>query len=160
MTLDVHEQARQWIAFGGVDDLPETRRVWLQAHLHECESCRNYAQATSQVIRSVRSVPIAADPGLVRSTQMRVRARARQLQEKQEHLWLVAMSCLGVGLSAAITTPLLWRGFEWLGQWTQVSVPVWQTGFAIFWIAPALLTSVLLLGHGVHINGSRSRPRG
>jgi anti-sigma factor RsiW len=160
MTADVHEQARQLIALGEINDLPEAQRAWLQTHLHHCESCRDCAQAIGQVIRSVRSLPIAAGPALVRATQMRVRARARQLQEKQERLWLVGMSCVGVGLSAAITTPLLWRGFEWLGRWAQVSIPVWQTGFAIFWIAPALLTSVLLLGHGVHINGNRSRPRG
>jgi predicted anti-sigma-YlaC factor YlaD len=160
MTRDVHEQARQWIALGGVDDLPQAQGAWLQTHLYQCESCRDYAQATGRLIRSVRSVPIAAGPGLVRATQMLVRARALQLREKRERLWLVGMSCVLVGLSAAIFTPLLWRGFAWIGQWAEVSSPVWQTGFAIFWIAPALVISVLLLGHGVHMTGNGSRPRG
>jgi hypothetical protein len=91
---------------------------------------------------------------------MRVRLRAHQLREKQQRLWLVWMSCLLVGLSAAVTTPLLWRGFEWVGQWAEVSSPVWQAGFAIFWIAPALVASLLLLGRGVHVTGNGGRTRG
>jgi len=159
MKPDVHEQARHWVALGGVDDLPEAQQAWLQTHLSECESCRDYVQATSQVIRSVRSVPIAAGPALVRATQVRVRVRARQLREKQERLWLVWLSCALVGLSTAVSTPLLWRGFAWVGRWAEVSSPVWQTGFAIFWIMPALVTSVLLLGRGVHITGNGGRPQ-
>ncbi|MGA8153562.1 MAG: zf-HC2 domain-containing protein [Terriglobales bacterium] len=159
MTHDAHEQARQWIALGEVNDFPEAQRAWLQAHLRECESCRGYAEATDLAVRAVRSVPIAAGPALVQTTQTRVRSRARQLREKQERLWLVWMSCMGVGLSAAITTPLLWRGFAWIGQWAEVSPPVWQTGFAVFWIAPALVTSVLLLGRGVHVAGHGGQPR-
>jgi len=159
MSRDVHEEAREWIALGAVDDLPEAERARLQTHIHECESCGEYAEASSAVIRSVRSLPVAAGPALVQTTQIRVRERARQLREKQERLWLVWMSCVGVGLSAAVTTPLLWRGFAWIGEWAEVSSPVWQTGFAVFWIAPALVTSVLLLGRGVHIAGNGSRPR-
>jgi len=159
MTRDIHEQAREFIALGGVDDIPEAERARLQTHIHECESCREYAEACGAAIRSVRAVPIAAGPALVHTTQIRVRERARQLREKQERLWLVWMSCLGVSLSAAITTPLLWRGFAWIGHWAEVSSPVWQTGFAMFWIAPALVTSVLLLGRGVHIAGNGSGPR-
>ena len=95
-------------------------------HLDECASCRDYAQAAEQFVRALRSVPLAADLSLVRSTQMRVRVHAQQLQEKQERLWLVWMSCIVVGLSAAITTPLLWRGFEWIGEWA----PCLKSGLA------------------------------
>jgi predicted anti-sigma-YlaC factor YlaD len=159
MTRDAHEQARNWIALGGVDDLPEAQRARLQTHLRECEACRDYAEATDRVIRSVRSVPIAAGPALVRATQMRVRDRARQLREERERLWLVAMSCFLVGLSTAITTPLLWRAFQWIGSRTEVSSLLWQVGFTVFAIAPAILTSVLLLGRGVHFTGNHSRTR-
>jgi len=159
MTRDIHEQARQWVALGGVDDVSEAERACLETHIQQCESCREYAEACGAVIRSVRSLPFAAGPALVQTTQIRVRERARQLREKQDRLWLVWMSCVGVGLSAAITTPLLWRGFAWIGQWAEVSSPVWQTGFAMFWIAPALVTSVLLLGRGVHVVGNGGRPR-
>jgi len=160
MTRDVHEQARQWIALGGVDDLPEVERAWLQTHLHDCESCRAYAEAAGRVIRSVRSVPITAGPALVRETQMRVRMRARQLGEERERLWLVGMSCFLVGVSTAITMPLLWRAFHWIGQWAEMSPPVWEAAFGLFAIAPALVTSLLLLGRGVHIVGSGGRSRG
>ena len=159
MTRDVHEEARQWIALGGVDDPPEVERAWLQTHLRACESCRDYAEATGRVIRSVRSVPIAAGPALVRETQMRVRQRARQLREERERLWLVGMSCFLVGVSTAITVPLLWRAFHWIGQWTEMSPPVWEAAFVLFAIAPALVGSVLLLGRGVHLVGSGGRSR-
>jgi len=159
MTHDVHEQARQWIALGGLDDLPEAQRAWLQTHLQACESCRDYAEGTDRVIRSVRSVPITAGPRLVRDTQMRVRLRVRQLHEERERMWLVGMSCFLVGVSTAITVPLLWRAFHWIGQWTEMSPPVWEAAFGLFAIAPALVGSVLLLGRGVHLVGSGGRSR-
>ena len=147
---DAHEQARQWIALGEVDDLPEQQRLWLQTHLQGCEACRNCAEEMYRLIRSVRSVPLAAGPGLVWATQMRVRERAHQLREERDRLWLVGMSCFVVGLSTALTTPLLWRAFQWIGNWTEISRPVWEGAFVIFAVTPAIVTSVLLLGRGIH----------
>jgi len=158
MTRDLHEQAKELIACGG--SLTDSQQSLLQTHLRDCDSCRAYAQAADQAIRSVRSVPVAADRALVRATQMRVRARAEQLRRRQERLWLVWMSCAVVGLSAAITTPLLWRGFEWIGESFQVSNLVWQVGFAVFWITPALTAGVLLVARGTHLMESNSRPQG
>jgi len=71
----------------------------------------------------------------------------------------VGMACLGVGLSATLTLPLLWRFFAWMGERAGVSTLVWQTGFMFFFIAPALLVSVLLLARGTHLtnNGEQSQ---
>jgi len=158
MTRDMHEQARELIAYGG--SLTNARHSWLQAHVQSCDSCRAYAQAADQVIRSVRSVPMAADSALVRTTQMRVRARAQQLRQRQERLWLVWISCAFVGLSAAITTPLLWRGFQLLGESAQVSDLVWQASFAVFWIAPTFAASALLLARGTHLMDRNGKSQG
>jgi hypothetical protein len=65
-------------------------------------------------------------------------------------MWLVGMACLGVGFSATLTLPLLWRLFAWMGEWAGISSPVWQAGFVFFSIAPALVVSVLLLVRGTH----------
>lgn len=110
------------------------------------------------VIRSLRSLPLAADSRLVRATQMRVRFHASRLRETRERMWLVGMACLGVGLSATLTAPLLWRLFAWMGERAGVSSLVWQAGFVVFFIAPALVVSVLLLARGTHLanNGERS----
>jgi predicted anti-sigma-YlaC factor YlaD len=156
MTRDAHEQARELIALG--DGLADTQQLWLRAHIDKCEACRHYADTANGVVRALRSLP-AADSRLVRATQMRVRFHATRLREARERMWLVAMACLGVGLSATLTVPFLWRLFAWMGERAGVSTLVWQTGFMFFFIAPALVVSVLLLARGTHLtnNGEQSR---
>jgi predicted anti-sigma-YlaC factor YlaD len=150
---DAHGQARELIALGA-KEMPESQQSWLQSHLAECGACRDYAAAAEGVVRALRSVPLAAHSRLVQTTQMRVRARAQQLQQRQERLVFVAASCALVAVSAALTTPLIWRGFEYLGRWTQLPSLVWQVGFVLFWIAPTVAASLLFLGHGTHMSGS------
>jgi predicted anti-sigma-YlaC factor YlaD len=149
MTRSIHEQARDLIALG--EDLSEAQQAWLPAHLEECDACRRYGEAANGVVRALRSLPLAADSRLVRATQMRVRFHASRLREARERLWLVGIACLGVGLSATLTVPLVWRLFAWMGEGAGVSNWVWQAGFAFFWIAPALVVSALLLARGTHL---------
>lgn len=157
MMRDVHEESRRLIALG--EGLPDAKQAWLRAHLDECETCRHYADGVNGLVRSLRSLPIAADARLVRATQMRVRFHASRLRETRERMWLVAMACLGVGLSATLSVPFLWRLFAWMGERAGVPALVWQTGFMFFFIAPALVVSVLLLARGTHFtnNGEQSR---
>jgi predicted anti-sigma-YlaC factor YlaD len=157
MTRDTHDEARELIALG--EGLPDAQQMWLWAHLDECEACRHYAEAANGVVRTLRSLPLAADSRLVRATQMRVRFHASRLRETRERVWLVGMACLGVGLSATLTVPFLWQLFAWMGEWAGVSTLVWQAGFMCFFIAPALVVSVLLLARGTHLtnNGEHSR---
>ncbi len=159
MIRDPHQHAREMIACGS-QGLTDSELTGLRAHLDGCASCRDYAAAAERLVRSLRSVPVAADLALVRTTQMRVRLHAQQLRQRQERLWLVWMSCILVGLSAAITTPFLWRGFQWLGEWARVSSPVWQVGFMVFWISPALAASLIFLARGVHLTDTNGNSRG
>ena len=151
MTLDAHEQARQLIACG-TDDRTAQEQAWLQLHLESCSPCREYADAVGELVRVTRAVPLAADRTLVRSTQMRVRARTQELRQRRERVLLVTFSCALVAILSALTTPLVWRGFEWLGQWNQTPNPVWQAGFLLFWVAPTIAAGVLLLAHGTHLS--------
>jgi len=157
MTRDAHDEVQELIALG--ESLSDAQQAWLQAHLDECEACRHYVEAANRVIRTLGSLPLAADARLVRATQMRVRFHANRLRETRERMWLVGMACLSVGLSATLTAPLLWRLFAWIGGWVGVSAPVWQASFMFFCIAPALVVSGLLLARGTHLanNGNRSR---
>jgi len=156
VTRDTHDEARELIALG--EALLDGQQAWLRAHLDECEACRHYAEAANVVVRGLRSLPLAADSRLVRATQMRVRFHASRLRETRERLWLVGMACLGVGLSATLTVPVLWRLFAWIGEWAGLSTLVWQAGFIFFFIAPALAVSVLLLARGTYLtNEERSR---
>jgi hypothetical protein len=157
MTRNAHDDARELIALG--DALSGAQQNWLRSHVDECPACRHYAEAANGVVRALRSLPLAADARLVRATQMRVRFHASRLREAQERLWLVGTACLGVGLSAALTVPFLWRLFAWMGERVGVSAVVWQAGFMFFFIAPALVVSVLLLARGTHLtnHGDQSR---
>ena len=159
MSLDVHERARQLIALGDFEGASATEKNWLQSHLQDCESCRDYADAAGQTIRSLRSVPLAASPRLVRATQSRVRFHAARLRETRARLWLMGMACLSVGLTATLTVPLLWRLFAWMGEQAGVSTLVWQAGFMFFFITPALVVSMLLLARGTHWKNREERSR-
>jgi len=153
-----HDEAQELTSLG--EGLTDAQQVWLRAHLQECEACRDYAEEATGVVRALRSQPLAADARLVRATQMRVRARAGELQQRRERFVVVALSCTLVAILSALTTALVWRGFEWLGQWGQMPGPVWQAGFALFWIAPTIAASLLFLAHGTHLSGSNGAFRG
>jgi predicted anti-sigma-YlaC factor YlaD len=157
VTRDTHDEARELIALG--EALLDAQQAWLRVHLDECEACRHYAEAANAVVRGLRSLPLAADSRLVRATQMRVRFHASRLRETRERLWLVGMACLGVGLSATLTVPILWRLFAWMGEWAGLSTLVWQAGFIFFFIAPALAVSVLLLARGTYLTNDAGRSR-
>jgi hypothetical protein len=158
MTESLHERARELIALAGVKDtgkdFSDGQEIWLRAHLGECVACRDYAERAGLAVRALRSQPLAADSALVRTTQMRVRSRALELRQQQERMWLVYLSCLFVGLSAALTTPVSWRAFEWMGVWAGVSSWIWQAGFTFFWIVPPLVVSALLLAGGAHLTNN------
>ena len=157
MTRDTHEEAREQIALG--DALSDAQQIWLRNHLEECAACRDFAEGADRMIRALRTMPLAADARLVQATQARVRFHAARLQETRERMWLVGMACLAVGLSATLTLPLLWRLFAWMGEQARVSTLVWQAGFMVFFIAPVLLISVVLLARGAHAksHGKESR---
>lgn len=157
MTRDTHEEAREQIALG--DALSDAQQIWLRNHLEECAACRDFAEGADRMIRALRTMPLAADARLVQATQARVRFHAARLQETRERMWLVGMAGLAVGLSATLTLPLLWRLFAWMGEQARVSTLVWQAGFMVFFIAPALVVSVVLLARGAHAksHGKESR---
>ena len=157
MTDNVHDKARELIVLG--EGLLPAQQEWLRSHLHGCEPCRQYAEAANEVVGALHSVAVVADSRLVRATQMRVRFHAGRMRETQERLWMVGMACLAVGLSATVTVPLLWRLFAWMGAWAGVSSPIWQMGFVIFFLTPALVVGVLLLARGTYLmnNGEQSQ---
>jgi predicted anti-sigma-YlaC factor YlaD len=157
MSDSVHDQARALLA-QIVSDKKTNRQPWLQTHLNNCADCRAYAAAIDRTILALRSQPFAADAALVRSTVMRVQARALELRRLRERNVLVCFSCLIVGVSAAITTPLLWRGLEWVGTSAGVSNWVWQAIFAFLWIVPALGVSAVLLARGTYLSHGGESP--
>jgi predicted anti-sigma-YlaC factor YlaD len=153
MTRSVHERARELIVLAGANDkdLSDGQRTGLRAHLQECAACRDYAEAAGRVVRGLRSQPLAADSALVRTTQMRVRSRALELQRQQERLWVICVCCAAVTLGTGFTTAVLWRGFAWIGQQARLPGPVWQIGLVALGLMPAIVAGVLLLARGTYL---------
>ena len=149
MTRNAHDEARELIALG--EGFSDAQQAWLRAHLDECEACRHYAEAANGVVRTLRSLPLAADSRLVRATQMRVRQRALELQRQQERLWVICVCCVAVTLGTAFTTAVLWRGLAWMGQQARLPGPVWQIGLAALGLMPAIVAGILLLARGTYL---------
>jgi hypothetical protein len=145
---DAHERARQLIALAGPEAVSADRlssNAWLAAHLQGCASCRAFAANSVDAIHALRAIPIAAGRALVSTTQLRVRHRALELQRQRERLWLVAVCCVAVALSALVSTFVLWRGFEWIAARAHLASSVWQVAFLVFCVMPTLITAMLLL---------------
>ena len=148
MIRNVHDEACALIGLGGA--ISDTQQDWLLRHLEQCEACRLYLEAVNDVVGALRSVPISADSRLVRASQMRVRFHARSLRQMRQRVWLIGMACLGVGLSATVTAPILWSLFAWIGQMAGVPNIVWQASFMFFFVLPGVIVAVLLLARGAH----------
>ena len=159
MNHDPHQQAQELIACRG-DGLSEAQQAWLETHLTTCNRCREYAAAAEELVRALRSVPVTADATLVRTTQARARAHAHKLQQQRERMWLIFISCVVVTLSTALTTPLLWQGFAWLGRWIRVPDLLWQTSLVMFWMVPALVASALFAARGTYLGGHNGTSQG
>ena len=157
MTADPHERARVLIALSGPEEIPHAERSWLTEHLESCAPCREFAENSAAAIRLLRVTPVTAGVSLVATTQMRVRERARELQRRQERLWMIWACSAAVTLCTACTTVVTWQGFAWIGQQARLSAPVWEIGFVVFCLMPAIVAGILLLAQGTHLadhNGS------
>ena len=155
MTRNAHYDARELIALG--EGLSDAQQLWLRAHLDECTACRHYAEAAGRAVRVLRSQPWAADSALVRTTQMRVRSRALELQHQQERRWVICVCCAAVTLGTAFTTAVLWRGIAWVGQQARLPGPIWQIGLVVLGLMPAIVAGIVLLARGTYLadhNGS------
>ncbi len=148
-----HDRARMLIALSGPSEeqLSYADQSWLAAHLDSCPTCREFRDRSLEAIRALRGISITADSRLVSATQMRVRQRALELQRHQERFWMICACVAAVTLCSAVTTALLWRGFAWLGQQAQFPAPVWEGGFVVFYLTPAVLAGVLLLAQGTFL---------
>ncbi len=153
MNNDAHGRARNLIALAGPEALSDADRAWLAAHAETCASCRAFAENARETIHGLRAIPIAAERSLVATTQMKVRRRALELQRHRERLWLVSVSCTAVTVCALLSAAALWRGFEWLGARAQFASSIWQVGFLVFCVTPALVAGVLLLARDTHWPG-------
>jgi hypothetical protein len=144
---NLHERAERLIAQAhveGLEGISPTDREWLDRHLDECGRCAGTRDTTERALRSLRSLTIQVDPELVSRTRLLVRFRASELARRGTGMLPVWVSCALSWILGIVTAPLVWRGFEWIGQHAGVPNFVWQAGFVAWWLLPGLIAAALL----------------
>ena len=144
MSDDMHAQALQLIDKRQVEGLSAEEHNWLEAHLESCSQCQKQALETERALRALRSASPRFDVSLALTTQMRARVRAHELIENAARLRALWISCALSWVLGVVSAPLLWWGFEWLGYRLAISRAVWMTGFALCWVAPAVVAAAVI----------------
>jgi len=144
MSEDIHERALQLIDKMQVEGLTAEERDELEAHLESCVHCQQRARETELALRALRSALPRFDVRLVLKTQMRARVRAREIVENAARMRALWISCALSWVLGVVSAPLMWRGFEWIGHRWAISRAVWVTGFALAWVAPAVVTAAVI----------------
>jgi len=144
MSEEIHQRALQLIDKLRVEGLTAAEREELEAHLESCAQCQDKERQTELVLRAFRAATPRFDSSLVLRTQMQVRARAHEITENAARLRALWISCALSWVLGVASAPLMWRGFEWMGHRLALSRVVWITGFALTWIAPAVVTAAII----------------
>lgn len=146
MSEAVHQRAERLLAASKVEGISPAEREWLDGHLESCTPCGERAVALERAVASLRSVSIALDPALVKATQFRVRLRAHELREQESRMRGLWISCALSWVLGALSAPLLWWGFQWVGRHIALPDLAWQTAFVLWWVMPAAAAVAVLAG--------------
>jgi len=158
MTRIEHERAHELMMDIRIDEISATDQQWLDLHLSDCAECSRLSASLDHAVRAVRLPDVMASSSLVRATQRRVRARAVEMNSQaaaMRPLWIaVALVCA----TAAVTMPLVWSAFAWLGTTFSLTRIEWSAGFAFAGLAPSLAASFLLIASGINRTKFRAVP--
>ena len=145
MSENLHDRALQLVAKAQVEGLSPSEREWLAAHLQDCEFCNEHARQTDRAMRALRAAAIPLPADLASRTQFRVRLRAMELREREPQRRMLWLACAISWVFGIASAPYVWRLFEWLGQRAGVPKLVWEIGFGLWWMIPALFAVIVLL---------------
>ncbi len=145
MSDDFHAAAQRLILKEHVEGISAEERERLDRHLEQCDPCAQLARRTAGALRSLRAVSIPLPAGLAERAQLRVYLRAEEARERTREAWTMWVVCGIAWVLGILTAPLIWRGFEWAGGLAGLPSLVWQTGFVVWWTAPALVAAIVLL---------------
>jgi len=144
MNSDIHGRACRLIDVWHAEGISAPERDWLDAHLAECPACTARLVASKRALQALRSNSLIIDPVLVRTTQARVRWRARELRENRVRMRALWISCALSWVLGAASTPLVWQTFRWIGLHSALPKMIWETAFALWWAVPAGVVATLL----------------
>ena len=156
MSENPHARAQQLLAQSLIEGLAPAEQTWLDSHLRQCEACSRETASTRELLRALRTVPIAAPHDLAARTQMRVRLRAQQAAQASDSnlvLWVLTAASWLLGVFSA---PFVWRGFAWVGTQLNLPKPVLELGFVLWWAIPALIAVAAVI-HQKAVGGMLGR---
>ncbi|MGB2589482.1 MAG: hypothetical protein WBG02_09210 [Candidatus Acidiferrum sp.] len=159
MNENLHARAEKLIAQERIEEISQSERDWLAAHLRECAACAQAAQQTNDAIRAFRGIAVPLPRGLAERTQFRVQLRAQELRErepKRRLLWIMCAMSWALGIA---TAPYVWRAFEWIGERMGVPRLLWEMGFGLWWTIPALVAAAVVLLENLRQVQERDQPR-
>jgi len=145
MTAREHERALDLIMRRGTEEIGAPDSAWLNSHLSLCPECEAFAADFDGTGRLLQAVAVTASPSLVAATQMRVRARALQMQERQARTVLIAISfCIGA-MSSTVTAWLWWEVGGWVARKLALPASIVEPGVFVAWMFTALVIAVVML---------------
>jgi anti-sigma factor RsiW len=144
MNEDIHKKAESLITASRVEGLSSGDRAWLDKHLEECTPCAARADALEKTLAGLRSIPVVLGPAIVEAARRHARSRAHQLHEHQSRMRGLWIACVFSWLLGALSAPVLWLGFEWIGKRLSLPQPLWIMALATCWFIPAAATAAVL----------------
>jgi anti-sigma factor RsiW len=133
-----HERARKLLITAAVEEIAPSDRVWLEDHLAGCPNCAQEAQELRTAVESVHGAfNVSASPELVENTKRAVRRRLEVLKSEPARstpIWIATALSSGCMI---LTTPYVWRTFEWIGRIANLPDGAWELGFLMWWFLPA-----------------------
>lgn len=145
MSENLHTRALQLVAKGRVEGLAQSESDWLSAHLQDCEFCNEHARQTDSALRALRTAAIPVPADLASRTQFRVRLRAMELREREPKRRMLWLACAASWIFGIASAPYVWRVFAWFGHVTGAPKLVWEIGFGLWWMIPAVFAVIVLL---------------
>jgi hypothetical protein len=145
MSEDAHQRAERLIVGNRVEGISPADQEWLNLHLESCARCAKLADSTEQALRSLRSLSVRVDPGLIRATRLRVHARGLELHKRHTQMTLLWVSCALSWVLGALSAPFVWRAFAWLGEYSKMPAIAWELGFALWWVLPGAAVAVVVV---------------
>ncbi len=145
MSEDLHQRAARLIAAERIEGLAADERAWLDDHLEGCRNCAALAKTTEDALRALRAVSVPVRPTLVSATQLRVRLRARELQEQRARTRALWFFCALSWILGAITAPFLWHATQWIAERFALSTAFSVVLFVLGWSVPAAVGAAVLV---------------
>jgi predicted anti-sigma-YlaC factor YlaD len=144
MKGEPHERAQKLLVAARAEGLSAADQAWLEPHLETCAGCAAYAKSLAQTVAAFRSFHVQVDPAVMDETRRRLRLRAQELYEHETRMWALWLACALSWVLGALSAPLLWWGFEWIGKRIDAPNAVWISAFVLWWLTPAAVVGAVL----------------